>query len=713
MQRILKFAYNHVHWFVLLGIIFVAIWLRLQTAGFDVLLDYDPWWFFRHAQTLVNNGLLPPKWDLQSFYPPGRPVDFYLGWSYTIAVFYLITKTFISNLSLAQFAGYFVAVFAASSAIPAYFVGRFVTNRWGGLATAFFATVTPAFLSVSMAGYSDSDAVDVFYSFLAVLTTIYALKKSPVISTTNFQTFYKSLIKYLPHLIPALVAYWLFAFNWNSSWYIYYMFVGFLPLLVVFRVIESVFKREGNLMVSVVNKIKETKNLAIALLLLGLIGELITLPTSGWPFNTAPPHQQLIEGANLVRGQSMIVFVSVAELQTVNVFTREGFNSVVNREGGMPMFFALLAVFLIIPLKLIFKKEIHLVEYFALIWLLISFWLITRGIRFSLLFSIAVATAAGFTVGNIIEFFREYGSRRGENLKLFFGATVFALIIFGSFWHLSDNITFSKSTQGLEVNDNWKQALTWLKNNADEDSLITTWWDPGHIITGFTGLKAMADGAHCGALSCKPYDHNIRIQDMGRVFSTDSEPEAVTILSKYMNLTESQCNEVKRTFGDRVPPEACKPVSNMYVIASSDLIGKYYWLSFFGKQDGRNFAQLPLSGQDEQGNLNYGGVITLSALQDGGVVAIINVPQQGIRNAIVKDIVYFQQDGEKSHRYSNMTNVVDGMVWVSPGFGSVMFMPPDIRDSIFTRMFFFDGRDLQHFKQVFANSEVKIYKVSF
>jgi len=105
-------------------------------------------------------------------------------------------------------------------------------------------------------------------------------------------------------------------------------------------------------------------------------------------------------------------------------------------------------------------------------------------------------------------------------------------------------------------------------------------------------------------------------------------------------------------------------------------------------------------------------MLTLT-MKDGRLAAVINVPQQGIRNAIVKEIVYYQQGQEIRYKFENVTNAIDGLAWVDPGFGMVIFMDPKIRDSIFTKMFFFDGKGLKHFELVYSNPEVKIFKVHF
>jgi hypothetical protein len=287
----------------------------------------------------------------------------------------------------------------------------------------------------------------------------------------------------------------------------------------------------------------------------------------------------------------------------------------------------------------------------------------------------------------------------------------------------------------MEISQNWIDALEWLKKNADKDALITTWWDPGHIITGYTGLKVHADGAHCGPGQCIPYNHNIRIQDMGRVFSTSNESEAISILSKYMKLTPEQCAEAKKAW-PQMPEDACKPVSEMYVIASNDLIGKYYWLSFFSScekkfgwqaydtcsksvkwflenAEGKNFFTLPFSNFDQAGNPVYAGIITLGQVNN----TLVGVYQN---RYIIRRIIYFQ-GGTRIAKEYNVENSIDGLLWVDPSFSLVIFMEPEVYKSLFTNMFFFNGQGLEEFgipklnsfELKFSNPEVKIFRVIF
>jgi len=395
----------------------------------------------------------------------------------------------------------------------------------------------------------------------------------------------------------------------------------------------------------------------------------------------------------------------------------------------------------------------------------------------------AASASAGYVVGNLISFFK----RDFNSDQAFIWISILGIVLLLTLMFVSDGIQIGYSYTGMEVSKNWLDALDWLKANADKDSLITTWWDPGHIITGYAGLKVHADGAHCGPVYCYPYYHNDRIQDMGFVFSTTNESQAIERLKKYMELTPEQCEAAREKFGSTMPADACKPVTEMYVIASADLIGKYYWLSCFATYEtetvepnslcslipiflclfggaitylfvrskhrnftttliivgvimaviwvaasaftpllsicgttskmkgcqGRNFAQISYSSTDQSGNVIYGnGVVTLTVI-DNKVVAILNLPEQGVKNIIVKQVIYFQNGQQILSEYTNTTNVVDGMVFVDPSFQAVIFMDAQTRDSVFTKMYFFNGSGLTKFEPVYVNSEVKIFKVLF
>jgi dolichyl-diphosphooligosaccharide--protein glycosyltransferase len=657
---------------------YLNYYARISTMSSPTVLDYDPWWFFRHAKEILENGFIVPKWDTLSYYPPGRPAEHYQGWPYTIDIFYEISRIF-SNISFTDLAKLSPVIMAILAIFPAFAVGRLVSNNWGGVVTALFATLTPTFIGVSMAGYSDSDVVVVFHSFLSIFSIFLALKKRPI-------------KKSIPFYILAILINLAFVFSWGRGWYILLFLTGFIPALLIFRLIEQII-HQRKFSISLTTIKEEVKSLIVPLLVIVIVTNVI-----GTLLNLSNIYNTLFGGLLFVSGQKLLVNISVAELQAINIFTKEGFNAVAGRVGLGPTLFTFFGLPFLILYKLIKKIKISYIEIFLLMWALITFYLITRGVRFSILFSIVTAISAGYVVGNFFTYFKKNIVRAA-----FFGITAVFVIMF-----ISDAVLIGSQAGGMQISKNWYDMLDWLKANAGNESLIVTWWDPGHIITGYTGLKVMADGAHCGIGICIPYNHNIRIQDMGRAFSVSDENESIKILGKYRGLTTQQCQDVKKAFGDIVPEEACKQISDMYVIASSDLIQKYYWLSYFGTGTGKSFFQLPFTGYDQtQGVINY----------QNGLVSLVRKDDQWLpvyqNRYVIRDLVYFENGQMKQLTFPNATNLVDGMLWVDPGYGISIFMEPAIRDSIFTRMFFWNGQGLQHFSLVYINPEIRVFKVTF
>ncbi len=688
-----KLIVNIVTLIALLTIMYISIQVRSSTLDSSTVLDYDPWWWYRHAEDLIENNMIMPKWDALSYYPPGRPVEAFQGWSYTIAIFYKILNPAL-GFTLTDTAKWSTLIFAAFAAIPAFLLGKKLSNNVGGLATALFGVLTPALIGVSMAGYCDTDMAVVFYSFLSVYSILLAIEK-------------EFSIKSVPYYIFAILVNLAFVFTWGYGWIILLFFTGFMPAMFIFRAVEQMIhtrKFEVNIL-----ELKKGTGIIMPLLTIIIITNII-----GTVLNFGNIAKIAMMGLSFIQGTGLLVNVSVAELQQMNILTSAGFNNLVERVGLAPIIFTMgmsrvpiitSPLILFMLFKLYRKRKITIEEIFLLIWVFITFLLITRGVRFSLLFSTAASVAVGYVIGNVPKYLKS------DFAKItFYGLTVVLMIMF-----VSSAITTGYDVGvGMRISDNWYDMLDWLKENADPDSLIVTWWDPGHIITGYTGLRVHSDGAHCGkgVNACLIYGHDTRIQDMGRVFSISDEDEALSILEKYAQLTPEQCNEVKETYGDILPPDSCGPIADMYIIASSDLIQKYYWLSYFGTGTGRNYLQLPLSGYDsDQGVLTYGsGEISLVINNEGVWVPVLNFPDQGIRNVLVKEIVYYEY-GQERDILLNDTQAIDGMVWVDPSYSSLIFMEPQIRDSIFNKMFFFLGKGLNNFELVYKNPEIRVFKV--
>ena len=709
----------------ILLLIFLSMWVRMSTFEARTVLDYDPFWQYRHAKEILENNFRAPEWDSLSFSPPGRPNYKSQGWNYTMALFYKIASLFVS-IPFMEIAKLAPAIMAGLAVISAYLLGKFLTNEWGGLVTALFATLAPAFISVSMAGYCDTDATVVFYFFLSVFTIFLALEKRSI-----------------PYYILAILGNLAFVYNWGAGWITLMLFMAFLPILVIFRIIENII-HQRKVKVEIKTIITELKPFIIPLSIVLLVTNVIA-----FFLGTSNIFSSILVGLRFtaIAGTPMIVNVSVAELQLINILTKSGFLSVAGRVGLLPTLMTLFGLPILVLYKLIKKIKINHAEIFLYVAALITFYLILRGVRFSLLFSCATAASTGYVIGELVKRLR----------KNIISATVFGILTLLALMFVSDAIQLGLAGQGMELSGNWYDLLDWLKENADEKALVATWWDPGHIISGYAGLRVHADGAHCSPTDCYPYDHNIRIQNMGKIMSTSDESEALDILEKYMQLTPEQCQEVKERYGDIVPEEACESVSEMYFISSNDLIGKFTWMNYFGgyrapissgadfqKNPGVCCAVTPKSEpdqipcgefadqgkgvwiwcpwvfglkevqQDDQGNpiyvYDYSG-LTMSLVQKQLYILPV------YNNQYLINHVTFFSDGQMRDIDLSDSGVnlekIDGLVWIDPSFMNLIYFAPAIKDSIFTKTYFYDGKGLDHFQLVYSNPEIKLYKVNF
>ncbi len=674
---------------ILLLIIYIGFYIRAINVP-DIVADYDPWWYYRHSVVVLENLFNIPKWDILSFHPPGRPYEVHLGVEYTLAIFYKIVSKFI-NISFMQFFIIAPAIISGLSAIPAYIAVRYLTrSRIAALFSAFFAVLAPSFIGYSVAGYMDSKAFVVFYSFLSIFSLMLAMKR-------------KDLIGYITAIFVNL----LFIYTWASGgWYPLIAFLFFIPAVLLFRIFEEILHKKS-FKIDLKHVIEEAKSLVIPFLIVMFTINIITYI---WLKETILNSiLSAFEFAGIK--ETLLVNISVAELQSINIFSLEGFQRVANSVGFLPTILTLFGLPALIMFKIFRREKIAFEEIFLFLFALITFYMILHGVRFALIFSVATSLSAGYVIGNFYNYLKSYKNQ-------FFIALFLGTVIYFSLDLFSNAYVFGEQySRGYGIGENWKNALDWLKKHGDSKTLVATWWDPGHIIAGYTGLKVHADGAHCSPKVCIPYDHNIRIQDMGRIFSTSNEEEAYSILKKYTYLTKEQCEEVKKKYGDMIYDNILKEdpcntnITKVYFIASSDLIGKYYWLTYFGTGTGRQYLVLPLTGRDREGNLVYGNGILTLAFKDDKIVPILNVPQQGIFNMIVRKLVFVYQGNQFTFDYSNVTQKIDGLVF-SDG-NAAIYMDPLTANSMFTRLYFFNGEGLRYFKLVYSNPEVKIFEVNF
>lgn len=695
----MKFVELKKYWYipVLIFIVLFAYHIRSINIIPDRLLSFDPIFQYRFTKYLADWGHLP-AWDELTYYV-GRKVDF----SLTQPLMYYITALVywifgpILKLSLMTVASYMSAIYGALIVIPAFLLGKELSNKYGGLLAAALIGTAPQILVRTFGSSYDTDQIVLFFLVLNLYLGFYALRKRTI-----------------PSFCLAIAGFSAFMLTWNFFLYPYVILVAsvifYFILSIVFEIREKKHFSEKikNSFSKVKTQIIILLFLAVGMFIIGFINNTNVLVSLSFLIGFAQSAEQLI------------VNISIAELQPFSIFSLEGWITATGRffsgDTIIDMITLLLfLIFLICGIAINIKKKNVLISSFVIVLFVIAIYTSFRGVRFteftSALFIILISV--GF--GNIVDW--------SKKDKVYNSAAIGAGILIILF-ALSLGLEIGKNL-GPDQNSNWENAWDFLRTKTPELSIVGTWWDPGHMITGLAERRAFADGAHCGggndgSNACL-YIINDRITDLGKIMVTSDENVSMNLIRKY------QGNSPK-----------------VYWIASDDLIGKFQWLQYFGTGcDAREansncplYIQVPESSRSFDNNGNIAFRIYNLGQQTKIMVYNSQIPiplfVQGIDAVLFDEFIFYNgtqpvpikfNESERDSlltalkplesslnvRFSNQT--IPMTLWIPNHFSYVVAIPPHLRESVFTKMFMLEGQGLTHFKQVLRNEQVKIYEV--
>lgn len=676
------------YWWIpaLIAIFLFAFWIRGLNTVPDRILSYDPVFQYRFAKYIADFGVVP-AWDELSYYT-GRAVGMNtyppLMWYITAFVY----KIFLAGQTLKTAAAFMGAIFGAMIVIPAFLLGRELSNKYGGLMAALLVGTAPQILVRTFGSSFDNDQIVLFFILLTTYLGIYVMRKRTIGSISL-----------------AVLGFTAFAVTWGMYWYPFFVLVGTAVIYFLLGLVFGDRKTKMNFDEKMKHAWSEAKKNIFVLAAL-FAGIFITASVlSADPLGALGALFGFAGSA-----EKWIVNISIAELQPSG-FALANMSSWILAMGRFAIGDGLIDLLIFLSFmglvvfglaatykKNIFRKSV-LLALFA-----IAMYTMTSGIRFTEFTAgfMIILIASGF--GYLVEWTKKKGL-----FPIILSAGLGLAIVFVAF---SLGQIMGQQV-GPDQDSNWDSAWNFLKTQTPQDSLVGTWWDPGHMVTGLAERRVVADGAHCG-FDCK-YTINDRIVDLGKTFATNNENESVQIIRKY------QGNSQK-----------------VYWIASDDLIGKFQWLQYFGTGcDARSDRSCPLYYQLPQQSASYtmSGEIGVRYYGDAivlpGKVPLVLL-KQGKTAALFAETLYYEDGKIKSQMLpQNLTEIVQQIkpiadqlgvklsneplpvtVWVRSDYAYIVIIPQNQRNNIFTRMFFLEGEGLNNFKMMFANQEVKIYEVT-
>jgi dolichyl-diphosphooligosaccharide--protein glycosyltransferase len=476
---------------VLFSIFLIALALRLTTAKYDLLLGADPWYHFKIASILLERGEYP-MYEYYSRYPFGSFVSSPPGLYYLPVYLYkIIGFTGISFFRVFQL---LPAVAGSLMIFPLYLLTKELYNKKIGFFASFLFVLSPAGIERSLAGFYRGEAFMLFTMLFAFYFFIRSVKENPYYS------------------IPAAV----FVFSSGILWRGWPLVLTILTLAAILGVLANYYKnrRSDEIIISYaitcglglfliylfkIGFYRHEHNLietgvfvfGFVLLLLVIVSMIILetinrslkkqalkqwLPAmflvvalaAAYNFDYIQKFQeQYYKFLNTTKGVALTLVptyvwrLDISEQQSVSLDYLAGIFSV---------------LIIIAPLGLLFvlREKLSLSKIFSLSFIAILVSLLVFQVRFTFLATPALCLLGAFLLYYLLE---------QRSWSRYISITVVFLLFSANVYAASN---FSSSIEPV-VSDDLHEALTWIKQNTSEDSIILSWWD-------YTGpIVAVAD----------------------------------------------------------------------------------------------------------------------------------------------------------------------------------------------------------------------------
>lgn len=199
----------------------------------SVIHEFDPWFNYRTTKFLEVKGWYEfwNWYDSESWYPLGRVVGgtIYPGLMGTAASFKWTMDAISMPMDIRNVCVFLAPTFSGLTAISTYFFTKEATNKPGaGLLAALFISVVPSYISRSVAGSYDNEAVAIFALVNTFFLWIKACNTGSILWSIacTLQYFYMVAAwggySFIINIIPIFVLAVIFADKFNFRIYIAY-----------------------------------------------------------------------------------------------------------------------------------------------------------------------------------------------------------------------------------------------------------------------------------------------------------------------------------------------------------------------------------------------------------------------------------------------------------------------------------------------------------
>lgn len=610
-----------------------------DATGLPYLTEMDSYYGARLTENYLDHGSLGDSasasgepWDLTSYAPTGRSARYTPGIVLCGAAVYHVASMF-ANVSPLDAIFWTGAIVSCLAAIPAFLLGRRMSNRLGGICAALLVCCSVYYVSHTYAGFYDTDM------FVALFPVTMMLLFTEAVRARDIRGRVCCALGF-----AATTA--LFSFCWGVyTYFIAIPFVAgilFLALLGISRLVRRTGGDRGH------------SELLAVVLCIGLAIVVMTVVV-GPSF--------LVGLTSLVSSASSItdagvgfpnVFISISELQAPTLVVGGIAGSflafapgsteigVVNGMGGTLVVASAALGLVLLALRSLSAFRTHAAApvparrglvatsdgapmrsrwsalYLALLftWIALCAYGTMKGVRFIEHLAFPVGILAGACVGWIVDCLRVH--MRNRAVLLAAGAVTAAALVGPTLlgaWTISNQATPSAS-------DSYADAMGWVSENTGDDAIVASWWDNGYFYEYASGRGTLFDGGSPSGIRAVFMGKVLLSSDdrltrgILRMFASSGDA-AVTRMVELTGLNaraaealvailpvgrEQALSILTGTYGldqedaaqivSLTHPATTRPV---YLVLSSDMANKAYWWSAFATWDFSGVASCPLT----------------------------------------------------------------------------------------------------------------------
>lgn len=437
------------------------------------LLASDSYYYYGLTENILKNGKLGKETKGSKYlnklmlapYGHWEPITLHPYLGYCI---YKIQKLFNPTVNLVYAVSFTPLLIAALSLIAFIITGHLMGFQTITIfVSSVFFILAPIFVKRSMFGWYDNDPYSILFSLLIILSIITGVKNSRNVKTTILSSAVTALL---------FILYTLFWQGWVLMFSIFFV-SGILTVLYQF-VIKDKTKLRHTLFFYLTASVMSFLSVS---LVFGF-KEFFVLFNEGW-----------VALKNFIEPQLSVwpdIYLTVSELK------KSSFNYIVEMTGGwIFILIALLGLWNHIFKLLLRKKDFDYTSSFILITFLCASLYISLGAQRFVLF--CVIPLSFFFAAGIQYILDKLAKIKVPNLKINLGLKYAALIAACAFTIVPIRSIYGSVDKLLNpiYNSTWEKALVYLRDNTDEDSIINTWWPPGHFIKTVAKRAVTFDGA--------------------------------------------------------------------------------------------------------------------------------------------------------------------------------------------------------------------------